>query len=220
MSEESNKINAGSENRPAPVPRVDEVGKTPDTKRRYFAMFEQFALKMKPVHEIAKDFGCSKQTVYLALTWVEQHEPKISHGVRLISAIRSKEDSIRMLRRERDAISDVLDKRRAAEAGGTEYKGPKYSHYHLEAVMRSLKDEEAALWKFYGIAKDELADALGKLGRSIEDTFPTLFAHLAGVRPRKYDEPDAQHTLREGITTGDAPAPAPDQGEQGRAAAA
>lgn len=213
MTEDTEKTNSTLENKGGPyADALDETGKTPTTRKRYFRIFEAFALEMKPIHEIAKDFGVSKQTVYVALEWVRKYEPEISHGVRLLSAIKAKEESVRLMRRERDAILKFLDDRRKPEFNLKDYKGPTYNHYQLNAVMMSLKAEEDALWKFYDIVKDTVGDALNKLNTNLEEALPLVFSHLAGVRPKKHDEPIPSDKLQPGITTGSVEAPAENQG--------
>lgn len=202
--------------------KVDQVGKSHKTRRRYFQMFDAHFLAKQPIHEIAKHFGVSKSTVYLAFQYVEKYTPEIGQSILRLGAIRDQQETIRMFQEERDAIREYLrEKRNGKEFDKTH---PKYNHYMLKAMDEQIMDNKKLLYKMTSVLENELEDAAKAMGMTITEAFPKIFAAMNAMRPKKHDEPKPEHRLKEGNVAGGLDTPpastSEDQGGPGESAGA
>lgn len=160
---------------------ADVVGKTPPTRRRYFQMFDAFAVKNIPIHEIAKSFGVSKQTVYTALEWVKVNTPDIADTTQLVSAIRSKQKNLQEWKEDRAAIRDILRRQRQDKLSDEEKK-LRYTYRMLKEVDDLIASEEERMYTLIGIIEKNVLKIQGDKDNPLSVSVPGIMALISKAK--------------------------------------
>lgn len=178
---------------PPPVRKVDEIGKTPESRKRYFSMFDDYAIHRMSVHDIAKKHGCSKQQVYLAFQWVQEYAPEISNVVDRLAAIRNKQKNIQEWNFDRAAVRDWLRRQRDGKLTEDERKF-RYSYRTLADMDERIAAEEDSMLTLIGVIEKNVLRIQGSVKTEGFD-LPAIMRAVAELRPKKQEAPDNAHKL-------------------------